>query len=477
MTRRITAKRPPIDWDEALRLHADEGWSYADIAREYEYAYKTIFMGLRKRGAKPRRQSQARRTKRGAKLVELWRFMREKCTVPEHSSYERYGAMGVRVCREWDESFDAFYAWAVKSGYRIGLRLARKNRRWDYTLGNCHWVTADEKAQRRQGSRSPSWTLTAFGETKGSAAWSKDPRCNVSPSTLLHRIRRGDSPEKAITAPRDSTRKPGAKSPPQHSKRRPIDWEEATRLYLKEGLSQPEVARRVGASYTGVVAGFKRLDVRRERKPGPTSTPEGRRLHKTWESLHRRCVEPSDALYPYTGAKGVRVCGEWVEFAPFLEWAIESGAKPGLCLVRRNRQGDYSRTNCEWVTRAEASRRTAAPTKPRRSRTPIAAFGEDKGVVAWSKDPRCSVSATTISARLAKGWPTESAITAPRENLGGSDIVYTELEAFGLTKGLTDWTRDHRCKVSLTGLSDRLRRGWSAEDALSTPPYQQPRAT
>lgn len=471
MARRTVAERRPIEWDEALRLLQEENWSYADIAREFDYAYKTVRNALRKRGAKPRRASPARKTRRGAKLVRLWRFMREKCAVPSHPSYEHYGGLGVRVCREWDESFDSFYEWAVASGYRIGLRLARKNRSREYSPGNCRWVTVGEKASRRHGSRPPSWTLTAFGETKGPTAWSRDPRCRVSPSTLLGRIRRGDSPEKAITAPPDSTRRPGAKPPPDRPRKEPIDWDEAIQLYLEEGLSQPEVARRVGASYAGVVAGFKRLGVRRVRKPDLTSTPDGRRLHKTWLSLRRRCEEPSDSLYPYIGAKGVRVCKEWKGFSRFLRWALESGSKPGLCLVRRNCRADYSPTNCEWVTRREASRRKGAPSRPTRPRRPIEAFGEENGVVGWARDPRCSVSPPTISARMARGLDVERAITTPPENRGGSDMVYTELEAFGQTKGLTDWTRDRRCKVSATGVKDRLRRGWSAEDALSTPPF------
>jgi len=400
--------------------------------------------------------------------------MREKCTVPEHRSYAYYGAKGVRVCQQWEESFDAFYDWAVSSGYRVGLRLSRKNRARDYSPGNCRWVTAAEKVRRRNGTRAPSCTLTAFGETMGPAAWSRDSRCKVSLSSLLRRIRRGDTHEKAITAPPDSKRVPGAKAPAKYPKRKPIDWNEATRLYLEEGLSQPEVARRVGASYTGIIAGFKRRGVRRERKPAPTSTAAGRRLHKTWESLHRRCEDPSNPLYPYNGAKGVHVCSQWKDFAPFLSWARSSGAKPGLCLNRRDKSGDYSPTNCHWLTRSEASLLKSAPSKPTRARRLILAFGERKGLTAWSRDPRCKVCASTISDRLAKGDTAESAIATPRENSGGSDMVYTELKAFGETRGITDWTRDPRCRVSNTGIKGRLRRGWTVEEALITPPFQAP---
>jgi len=466
--------RPPIDWGEALQLHG-EGWTYADIAREFGYAYQTVRMKLRAMGAPPRRPSRRRQTIRGKKLLEIWRFMREKCLLPGHPSYRHYGAKGATVCRQWDESFDTFHDWAVSNGYSSGLRLSRKSRSRGFSPGNCRWVTATEKVRRRQGQRRPSWTLTAFGETKGPAEWSRDPRCMVSAKTLKYRIRRGDSPEKAITAPPDSTRKPGAASPPPLPRRRKsIDWDEASRLYLEEGLSQPDVARRVGASYTGVVAAFKRLGVHRERQPAPTSTPEGRRLHKTWQSLHRRCSDSSDTLFPYNGAKGIKVCREWSLFSPFLTWALATGAKRGLCLIRLEASEDYSPKNCAWMTRTEASRRSRPPSRPHPPRRPITAFGEAKGVVAWSKDARCSVSSTTISSRLDRGWDAVSAITSPAENRGGSETVYTELEAFGETKGITDWTRDRRCKVSLSGLTERLRRGWSPEEAIATRPYESP---
>ena len=110
MGRAVAGSRTPIDWEEALRLHEEEGWTFADIAREYDYAYKSVREGLRKRGAKPRRPVGS--GAKGRKLRGLWRFMREKCSNPGHASYRLYGAKGARVCEEW-ESFEAFYEWAL----------------------------------------------------------------------------------------------------------------------------------------------------------------------------------------------------------------------------------------------------------------------------------------------------------------------------------------------------------------------------
>lgn len=36
------------------------------------------------------------------------------------------------------------------------------------------------------------------------------------------------------------------------------------------------------------------------------------------------------------------------------------------------------------------------------------------------------------------------------------------------------WSRDRRCRVGMTGLLDRLRRGWRAEDAIATPAFVRP---
>jgi hypothetical protein len=43
--------------------------------------------------------------------------------------------------------------------------------------------------------------ITAFGETKHLAEWTRDPRCTIADRTLLGRLNTGWPPEKAITEP------------------------------------------------------------------------------------------------------------------------------------------------------------------------------------------------------------------------------------------------------------------------------------
>jgi hypothetical protein len=85
------------------------------------------------------------------------------------------------------------------------------------------------------------------------------------------------------------------------------------------------------------------------------------------------------------------------------------------------------------------------------------------------------VSATTIAVRLAKGFDPEDAIATPPQNTGARDVMFTKLTAFGQTKGIMDWSRDRRSKVTVSGIRHRLRSGWSLEDALTVAPFQRPR--
>jgi predicted DNA-binding protein (UPF0251 family) len=408
----MTSRRPRIDWDEALRLHEEEQWNFVEIAREFDYSPATVSRELRKRGA--RRSSFRPHGRLAIKLLGVWRQMHEKCEKPGHPSYSRFGGRGVRVCGAWGK-FAPFYAWARGSGYRRGLVLAIVDERAAFGPFNCRWVTMAERLRAREP------------------------------------FERRKAKRKRPTA---------------------IDWREATRLFLEEGLSQPAVARRLGASYTGIISGFKRLGVRRKKEPSPMSTAEGVRLYRIWWSLNARCTNPKARGYSYNGALGAQVAKEWAEFEPFRRWAIAAGSRPGLWLTRIDASRDYSPANCTWASRDEVLRRREPPKHAPAARRPITALGETKALLAWARDPRCPVTAATIARRLNHGWEAKSAITDPPQFPGLSGLVFTELRAFGQVKGPTEWARDKRCRVTLTGLLDRLRRGWPLEEAITTAPFK-----
>jgi len=85
-------------------------------------------------------------------------------------------------------------------------------------------------------------------------------------------------------------------------------------------------------------------------KHGGKGTP----LYSTWRGIVGRCCDPKNISYPHYGAKGITVCPEWrSDFGAFREWAIKAGWAEGLSIDRIDSNGNYSPSNCQWISRSE----------------------------------------------------------------------------------------------------------------------------
>lgn len=86
------------------------------------------------------------------------------------------------------------------------------------------------------------------------------------------------------------------------------------------------------------------------------------RIYKIWGGIKSRCYSKNSLYYKFYGARGIKVCDEWLDkkkgFINFYNWAIKNGydenAKRGECTIDRiNVNGDYEPSNCRWVTNKE----------------------------------------------------------------------------------------------------------------------------
>ncbi len=128
------------------------------------------------------------------KLLSVWKAMKQRCENPKCSSWDNYGARGIRVCSEW-QVYDVFEKWALENGYREGLTIDRIDVDSGYSPGNCRFATRRVQQQNRRVNHH----VTAWGETKCLEEWGRDHRVIVSANTLRARITAGMKPELAMT--------------------------------------------------------------------------------------------------------------------------------------------------------------------------------------------------------------------------------------------------------------------------------------
>src|SRR5574343_163837 len=82
------------------------------------------------------------------KLSFVYAEMRKRCLNPKNKRFDRYGGRGIEVCSEW-ANYEAFYDWAIRSGYVPGMWLDRIDNDLGYFPLNCRWVTPRESGRNR----------------------------------------------------------------------------------------------------------------------------------------------------------------------------------------------------------------------------------------------------------------------------------------------------------------------------------------
>lgn len=101
-------------------------------------------------------------------LYSIWNSMRGRCLHPSVSSYERYGGRGIKVCKRWNESVQAFIS-DMSERPSDEHSLDRKNAHGHYSCGRCdeclangwpfnvRWATPEQQANNRTCSHEVSY--------------------------------------------------------------------------------------------------------------------------------------------------------------------------------------------------------------------------------------------------------------------------------------------------------------------------------
>ena len=130
------------------------------------------------------------------RLREIWRGVRKRTTNPNCKDYHHYHDNGIVMCKEWSESFEVFYEWAMSHGYRNDLTLERVSVYRGYNPGNCRWISRKAQSYNRGTNR----RYTIDGHTRTLQEWSE--QYGVPPDVIVHRLNDGWGLEEAIKTPR-----------------------------------------------------------------------------------------------------------------------------------------------------------------------------------------------------------------------------------------------------------------------------------
>lgn len=120
-----------------------------------------------------------------------WRAMKYRCEWSTSKDYPNYGGRGIKICKQWSESFSRFLE---DMGERpTGTTIDRIDPNGDYEPRNCRWATPKKQANNQRRSV----IIEINGESRPASEWARI--YGLESKTVLYRIRAGWSPLKALT--------------------------------------------------------------------------------------------------------------------------------------------------------------------------------------------------------------------------------------------------------------------------------------
>lgn len=136
-----------------------------------------------------------RRTHGGSntQTYKIWLGMHARCYRQTSSSYSHYGACGIIICARWH----SYALFLEDMGERPeNFSIDRIDSSGNYEPANCRWASSITQNSNRRNNR----FITVGDKTETVPEWSR--KMQLPQSTILGRLNRGWSEERAVLTPR-----------------------------------------------------------------------------------------------------------------------------------------------------------------------------------------------------------------------------------------------------------------------------------
>ena len=149
-------------------------------------------------------------------------------------------------------------------------------------------------------------------------------------------------------------------------------------------------------------------------KNGSTVDPKMAEVYNTWVSMNQRCLNPTCKDYPKYGGRGIIIHPPWID--SFEAFYMQMGPRPrsDYTIERIDVNGNYEPGNVKWIPRAAQPLNT-------RSNVRLTIRGKTLLVSQWAEQKDCPIDKFCIYKRLKRNWSAEEAVFTPA---GGKRGVY-----------------------------------------------------
>lgn len=132
------------------------------------------------------------------------------------------------------------------------------------------------------------------------------------------------------------------------------------------------------------------------------------KLKHAYSNMLKRCYDPESRRYENYGARGIRVCEEWLDPIGgrhrFYRWCLDNGVQCDLQIDRIDVNGNYHPDNCRFVDALIQANNTT------RNRW-LTYRGETKTLADWAR--ATGMAYAVLKHRVDRGWDVERIMGQP----------------------------------------------------------------